>query len=436
MIQRLISLSLRNRLIVLIAAIGLFVYGIIEVGRSPIDAIPDLSENQVIVFTEWTGRGPQIMEDQVTYPLVSNLQGLPKVKNIRGTSMFGMSFVYIIFDDDVDIYWARSRVVEKLNYAQRLMPNGVTPALGPEGTGVGHVFWYTLKAKSMDLGEQRALQDWYIKFALQTVPGVAEVASFGGFEKQYQIITDPVKLQYYNLSLTNVTNSVKANNNNVGGGKLEMAGTGYIIRGLGYIKNKEDIENIGVGNYNGIPVRVKDIGRVQMGSEPRLGIFDKDGEGEVVGGIVVMRYGENADQVIKDLKIKMKDVEKGLPEGVSFETAYDRSTLIEAAVKNIKEKLVEEIIIVCIIVILFLLHWRSALSIIIQIPITIAGSFILLNLFGLTSNIMSLTGIALAIGVIVDNGIIMSENSYRHLSDYQNNKPDTVINKFSDGKSI
>jgi Cu(I)/Ag(I) efflux system membrane protein CusA/SilA len=422
MIQRLISLSLRNRLIVLIAAIGLFVYGIIEVSRSPIDAIPDLSENQVIVFTEWTGRGPQIMEDQVTYPLVSNLQGLPKVKNIRGTSMFGMSFVYIIFDDDVDIYWARSRVVEKLNYAQRLMPAGVTPALGPEGTGVGHVFWYTLKAKSMDLGEQRALQDWYIKFALQTVPGVAEVASFGGFEKQYQIIADPVKLQYYNLSLTNVTNSVKANNNNVGGGKLEMAGTGYIIRGLGYIKNKEDIENIGVGNFNGIPVRVKDIGRVQMGSEPRLGIFDKDGEGEVVGGIVVMRYGENADQVIKDLKIKMKDVEKGLPEDVSFETAYDRSTLIEAAVKNIKEKLVEEIIIVCIIVILFLLHWRSALSIIIQIPITIAGSFILLNLFGLTSNIMSLTGIALAIGVIVDNGIIMSENSYRHLSDFQNSQ--------------
>jgi len=424
MVQKLIELSLRNRFVVLIIAAVLFIYGIFEMSRSPIDAIPDLSENQVIVFTEWTGRGPQIIEDQVTYPLVSNLQGLPKVKNIRGTSMFGMSFVYIIFDDDVDIYWARSRVVEKLNYAQRLMPAGITPSLGPEGTGVGHVFWYTLKAKGLDLGEQRALQDWYIKFALQTVPGVAEVASFGGFEKQYQIIADPVKLQYYNLSLSNVTSSVKANNNNVGGGKLEMAGTGYIIRGLGYIKSQEDIENIGVGNYNGIPVRVKDIGRVQMGTEPRLGIFDKDGEGEVVGGIVVMRYGENADKVITALKEKMKDVQKGLPEGVSFETAYDRSTLIEAALKNIKEKLVEEIIIVCLIVILFLLHWRSALSIIIQIPITIAASFILLNLFGLTSNIMSLTGIALAIGVIVDNGIIMSENSYRHLSDYQNS--DTI----------
>ncbi len=420
MVQKLIELSLRNRFVVLIVAAVLFIYGISEMSRSPIDAIPDLSENQVIVFTEWTGRGPQIIEDQVTYPLVSNLQGLPKVKNIRGTSMFGMSFVYIIFNDDVDIYWARSRVVEKLNYAQRLMPAGVTPSLGPEGTGVGHVFWYTLKTKGLDLGEQRALQDWYIKFALQTVPGVAEVASFGGFEKEYQIIADPVKLQYYNLSLSNVTNSVKANNNNVGGGKLEMAGTGYIIRGLGYIKSQEDIENIGVGNYNGIPVRVKDIGRVQMGTEPRLGIFDKDGEGEVVGGIVVMRYGENADKVITALKEKMKDVQKGLPEGVTFETAYDRSTLIEAALKNIKEKLVEEIIIVCLIVILFLLHWRSALSIIIQIPITIAVSFILLNLFGLTSNIMSLTGVALAIGVIVDNGIIMSENSYRHLSEYQN----------------
>ncbi len=420
MVQKLIELSLRNRFVVLIIAAVLFIYGIFEMSRSPIDAIPDLSENQVIVFTEWTGRGPQIIEDQVTYPLVSNLQGLPKVKNIRGTSMFGMSFVYIIFDDDVDIYWARSRVVEKLNYAQRLMPAGITPSLGPEGTGVGHIFWYTLNAKGLDLGEQRALQDWYIKFALQTVPGVAEVASFGGFEKQYQIIADPVKLQYYNLSLSIVTSSVKANNNNVGGGKLEMAGTGYIIRGLGYIKSQEDIENIGVGNYNGIPVRVKDIGRVQMGTEPRLGIFDKDGEGEVVGGIVVMRYGENADKVITALKEKMKDVQKGLPEGVSFETAYDRSTLIEAALKNIKEKLVEEIIIVCLIVILFLLHWRSALSIIIQIPITIAVSFILLNLFGITSNIMSLTGIALAIGVIVDNGIIMSENSYRHLSDYQN----------------
>lgn len=420
MIQKIISWSLKNRYIVLIMAAALLVLGIINIQKNPIDAIPDLSENQVIVFTEWSGRGPQIMEDQVTYPLVSNLQGIPKVKNIRATSMFGMSFVYVIFEDNVDVYWARTRVLERLNYAQQLLPNGVTPALGPDGTGVGHVFWYTLNAKNIDLGEQRALQDWYIKLALQTVPGVAEVASFGGFEKQYQLVVDPVKLQYYNVSLTDVMNKVKANNNDVGGRKFEMSDMAYIIRGLGYIKNKEDLESIAVGNYNGIPVRVKDIARVQMGGDLRLGIFDENGEGEVVGGIVVMRYGENADNVIKAVKKKMVDVQKGLPEGVTFKTAYDRSGLIEAAIGNIKTKLIEEMAVVTLIVIIFLFHWRSALSIVIQIPITIAVSFILLNFFGISSNIMSLTGIALAIGVIVDNGIIMSENAYRHLSERQN----------------
>src|SRR6266700_4046596 len=420
MVQKLIELSLRHRYIVLLVIAGLFVWGFFAVSQNPIDAIPDLSENQVIVFTEWMGRAPQVMEDQVTYPLVSNLQGIPKVKNIRGTSMFGMSFVYLIFEDNVDIYWARTRVLERLNFAQRLLPQGVTPTLVPDGAGVGHIFWYTLDAKQMDLGEQRALQDWYIKFALQTVPGVAEVASFGGFEKQYQLVVDPVKLQFYNLSMIDVMNKVKANNNDVGGRKFEMSNMAYIIRGLGYIKNIDDIENIALSNYNGIPVRVKDIGTVQMGPDLRLGIFDANGEGEVVGGIVVMRYGENADKVINDVKKKMGDVQKGLPEGVGFKVDYDRSELIEAAIANIKGKLIEEISIVCIIVIIFLLHWRSALSIIIQIPITIAVSFILLNAFGLSSNIMSLTGIALAIGVIVDNGIIMSENAYRNLSEWQN----------------
>ncbi len=420
MVKRLIEFSLRNRYIVLALAIGLFGWGIYNIQRNPVDAIPDLSENQVIVFTEWTGQSPQIMEDQVTYPLVSNLQGVPKVKDIRGTSMFGMSFVYVVFEDDVDIYWARTRVLEKLNYAQRLLPQGVTPSLGPDGTGVGHIFWYHLDAPNMDLGEQRALQDWYVKLALQTVPGVAEVASFGGFEKQYQLVVDPVKLQFYNLSMMDVMTKVRANNNDVGGRKLDMAGMGYIIRGLGYIKNKDDIENIALNNNKGIPVRVRDIGTVQMGGDIRLGIFDTDGEGEAVGGIVVMRYGENADNVIKAVKKKMDDVQKGLPAGVSFKIDYDRSQLIEAAIDNIKSKLIEEITIVCIIVIVFLLHWRSALSIIIQIPITIAASFILLNAFGLSSNIMSLTGVALAIGVIVDNGIIMSENAYRSLSEYQN----------------
>jgi len=423
MVQKFIEISLRHRYIVLLITAGLFIAGFFAVQQNPIDAIPELSENQVIIFTEWMGRSPQTIEDQITYPLVSNLQGISKVKNIRGSSMFGMSFVYIIFDDDADVYWARTRVLERLSYAQRLLPAGITPTLGPDGTGVGHVFWYTLDAKQMDLGEQRALQDWYVKLALQTVPGVAEVASFGGFEKQYQLVIDPVKLQYYNISMTDVMDKVKANNNDVGGRKFEMGDMAYIIRGLGYVKNKEDLERIAVGNNNGIPVRVKDIGTVQMGGDLRLGIFDENGEGEVVGGIVVMRYGENASKVIEQVKKKMADVQKGLPEGVTFKVAYDRTELIKASVSNVKNKLIEEMIVVSLIVLLFLLHWRSALSIIIQIPITIALSFILLNAFGFSSNIMSLTGIALAIGVIVDNGIIMSENAYRNLSERQNNPP-------------
>lgn len=419
MVQSLITLALRNRLVVLLFAAALFAYGIFSIRKNPIDAIPDLSENQVIVFTEWMGRSPQVIEDQVTYPLVSNLQGIPKIKNIRGSSMFGMSFVYVIFDDNVDIYWARTRVLERLNFAQRLLPQGVTPTLGPDGTGVGHVFWYHLDAPKMDLGEQRALQDWYIKFALQTVPGVAEVASFGGFEKQYQLVVDPVKLQFYNISLMDVMNKVKANNNDVGGRKFEMADMAYIIRGLGYIKSKEDVENIALSNYNGIPVRVKDIGSVQMGGDLRLGIFDKDGEGEVVGGIVVMRYNENANKVIEAIKEKMKEVEKGLPEGVSFKTSYDRSTLIQEAIQSVKGTLIEEMIAVSIVVLVFLFHWRSALIILIQLPISVAAGFIFLELFGISSNIMSLTGIALAIGVVVDDGIVMVENAYRHISEKQ-----------------
>jgi Cu(I)/Ag(I) efflux system membrane protein CusA/SilA len=428
MVQQLIGLALRNRLIVLLAAAGLFGWGIYSVRQNPIDAIPDLSENQVIVFTEWMGRSPQVIEDQVTYPLVSNLQGIPKIKNIRGSSMFGMSFVYVIFEDNVDIYWARTRVLERLNFAQRLLPQGITPSLGPDGTGVGHIYWYHLDAPKMDLGEQRALQDWYVKFALQTVPGVAEVASFGGFEKQYQLVIDPVKLQYYNISLMDVMNKVKANNNDVGGRKFELADMAYIIRGLGYIKNKEDIENIALGNYNGIPVRVRDIGSVQMGGDLRLGIFDMDGKGEVVGGIVVMRYNENADKVIKAVKAKMKEVEKGLPEGVSFKTSYDRSTLIEEAVASVKGTLIEEMIAVSLIVIIFLFHWRSALIILIQLPISVTVGFILLQAFGISSNIMSLTGIALAIGVVVDDGIVMVENAYRHISEAQAAKRQSTNN--------
>ena len=416
MIERLISFSLRNRFLVLLVAGGLFAWGVFSVRVNKIDAIPDLSENQVIVFTEWMGRSPQIMEDQITYPLVTNLQGLPQVKYVRGSSMFGMSFVYVIFNDETDVYWARERVLERLNYATRLLPEGVTPTLGPDGTGVGHILWYTLEAPEMDLGEQRALQDWYIKFALQNAPGVSEIASFGGFQKQYQVTLNPNKLNYYGLSTQEVIQSVRTNNNEAGGRKFEMSDIGYIIKTSGYLKSIEEIENITVKTVNATPVRINDLGSVQMTGETRLGIFDQDGEGEVVGGIVVMRYGENADEVITAVKSKMVEVAKGFPQGVKFNIIYDRSELIQESISSIKTTLTEEMIVVSLVVIIFLFHWRSAVSIIIQIPITIATSFILLNAFGITSNIMSLTGIALAIGVIVDNGIIMAENSYKHLS--------------------
>lgn len=419
MVEKLISFSLKNRAVVLLVSLFLFGWGIYSVQQNPIDAIPDLSDNQVIVFTEWMGRSPQVIEDQVTYPLVSNLQGIPKIKNIRASSMFGMSFVYIIFDDEVDPYWARTRVLERLNFAQRLLPEDVTPTLGPDGTGVGHVFWYHLKTDKMDLGEQRALQDWYVKFALQTVPGVAEVASFGGFEKQYQLVLDPLKMQYYNVSMTEVMKAVKTSNNDVGGRKFEMSDRSYVVRGLGYIKDIKDVEGIAIKNYNSVPVKVSDVGSVQMGGDLRLGVFDANGEGEVVGGIVVMRYGENADRVIAAVKEKMKEVQKGLPDGVTFETSYDRSDLIAKAVESIKGTLIEEMIAVSVVILLFLFHWRSALIILIQLPISVAIGFILLQAFGISSNIMSLTGIALAIGVVVDDGIVMVENAYRSISERQ-----------------
>ncbi len=416
MIEKIISYSIHNRFIILLIAAGLFGWGLHSVKVNKIDAIPDLSENQVIVFTEWMGRSPQIMEDQVTYPLVTNLQALPRIKYVRGTSMFGMSFVYVIFEDDVDVYWARQRVLERLNYASRLLPEGVVPTIGPDGTGVGHILWYTLEAPGMDLGEQRAIQDWYIKFGLQNVPGVAEVASFGGFEKQYQVTINPNKLTYYGLSIPQVIQSIRANNNEAGGRKFEVNDIGYVIKTTGYIKSIEAIEMIPLKTVNSIPVTVKDVATVQMTGQLRLGIFDVSGEGEAVGGIVVMRYGENADEVIKRVKKKMEEVAKGFPEGMKFNLAYDRSELIEESVSSIKKTLIEEMIVVSLVVIIFLFHWRSALSIIIQIPITLATAFILLNAFNISSNIMSLTGVALAIGVIVDNGIIMSENAYKHLS--------------------
>lgn len=392
------------------------IYGIYSVINTPVDAIPDLSENQVIIYTEWMGRNPQIIEDQITYPLTSNLQGIPRVKNIRGSSMFGMSFVFVIFDDGVDIYWARARVLERLNYATRLLPENVTPTLGPDGTGLGHVYWYTLDAPGYDLGELRALQDWYIRFALQTVDGVSEVASYGGYQKQYQVVVDPLKLRYYNIGLMEVVSTIKANNNEVGGRKFELSDIGYIIKTTGYIKNIEEIENLSLKTVNTSPIRIRDIGSVQMGGELRLGIVDENGEGEKVGGIVIMRYGENAKEVIDRVKVKLEDVTKGLPEGVKIKTAYDRSDLIDATIKTLSEAVTEEIIVVAIVLFIFLFHVRSALIVVITIPVSVLFAFILMDWFGITSNIMSLAGVALAVGDLVDAGIVMVENAMKSIS--------------------
>jgi Cu/Ag efflux pump CusA len=402
MIAQLISWALKNRVIVLLCAVGLIVYGVYAVRNTPVDAIPDLSENQVIIFTEWMGRNPQIIEDQITYPLVSNLQGIPRVKNIRANSMFGMSFVFVIFEDEADIYWARTRVLERLNYAQRLLPEGVTPTLGPDGTGLGHIYWYTLDAPGYNLGELRALQDWYIRFALQTTGGVSEVASFGGFEKQYQIAVDPLKLNYYGINLMEVGAKIKANNNDVGGRKFEQSDIGYIIKGVGYIKDIREIENIALKTVNSIPIRVKDVATVQMGGELRLGIIDENGEGE--------------KDVIGRLKVKLKEVEKGLPDGVRFKMAYDRSDLIDATIATLKDAVIEEIVVVAVVLVIFLLHVQSALIVVITIPISVLISFIMMSWFNISSNIMSLAGIALAVGDLVDAGIVMVENAIKTIS--------------------
>ena len=415
MIEKIISWSTHNRFFVWIGILLIVVGGVWSVMTTPVDAIPDLSENQVIVYTEWMGRNPQIMEDQITYPLVSNLQGIPNVKSIRAASMFGMSFIFVIFNDDAEIYWARTRVLERLNFAQQALPQGVTPSLGPDGTGVGHVFWYTLQGEGYDLGELRAVQDWYVKFALQNVQGVSEVASFGGFQKQYQVSINPNKLIYYNVSAMDVANALKANNRDVGGSIYEMNRMGYMIRGLGYIKDIQDIEEISVGSNKSIPIKLKDVADVQMSSDIRLGIVDENGEGEVVGGVVVARYGENAKEVIDNVKVKLSDVEKGLPPGVKIKIAYDRSNLIEAAVATLKEALIEEIIVVALVVLLFLFHVRSATVAIVTIPLSVLIGFMLVKLFGISLNIMSLGGIALAIGDLVDAGIVMTENAYKGL---------------------
>ena len=416
MIEKIISWSINNRFWVCLMIVLITFGGLYSIFQTPVDAIPDLSENQVIIYTEWMGRNPQIMEDQITYPLVSNMQGVPKIKTIRASSGFGMSFIFVIFEDDVDIYWARSRVLERLNYAQKFLPTGITPSLGPDGTGIGHVFWYTLQGKNYDLGELRALQDWYVKFALQNTEGVSEVASFGGFQKQYQVTINPYKLVYYNIPITKVVDAISKNNRDVGGSLFEMNDAGYLIKGLGYIKNVNDMKKIEVGMYKSIPITLQDVATVQMSGDLRLGIMEENGEGEVAGGIVVMRYGENAKDVIERIKKRITEVEKGLPSGVKIKVAYDRSEQITGAIETLKESISEEIITVAIIVLIFLFHFGSGLVAIINIPLSILIGFILMKLFGVTSNLMSLGGVALAVGDLVDSGIVMAEDAYRQLT--------------------
>ncbi len=417
MIEKIIDWSANNRVIVILLYIIIVGFGIYSVINLPVDAIPDLSENQVIIFTEWMGRSPQIIEDQVTFPIVSGLQGLPDVKAVRANSMFGMSFVFVIFNDNVDTYFARSRVLERMNTIQAQLPAGVVPSLGPDGTGVGHVFWYTVEGKGYDLGTLRSIQDWYVRYKLSSVDGVAEVASIGGFVKQYQVDVNPNNLRGYNLTVSDVVNAIQRSNNEVGGKILVVSDAEYFIRGQGYIKSKEDIENTVIkSTANGIPILIKNIAKVQLGGDIRRGALEKNGDGQVVGGIVVMRTGENAERVIERVKEKIKEISPGLPQGVEIITSYDRSILIKEAVGTLERALLEASITVSIMVMIFLLHFRSIVRILIELPIAILIAFILMYLFGITSNIMSLGGIILAVGVIVDSSIVLVENAYRNLA--------------------
>jgi Cu(I)/Ag(I) efflux system membrane protein CusA/SilA len=417
MIERIIDWSAKNRFIVILLYILIAGFGIYCVINLPVDAIPDLSENQVIVFTEWMGRSPEIVEQQVTYPISSALQGLPEVKAVRASSMFGMSFVFVIFNDNTDLYFARNRVIEKLALVRSELPPNVTPILGPDGTGVGHVFWYTVEGKNYDLATLRSVQDWYLRNKLVSVEGVAEIASIGGFVKQYQVDIDPNKLRAYNVTIGELAGAIQRNNNEVGGKLLEISNAEYFVRGQGYITSTEDVENIFVKQgQNGIPILVKNVATVQLGGDIRRGLLEKNGEGEVVGGIVVMRSGANARDVIERVKQRIEEIKPGLPPGVEVVPSYDRSTLIEAAIGTLDRALIEASIIVAIVVTLFLLHFRSILRILIELPISVLLAFILMYFFGITSNIMSLGGIVLAIGVIVDSSIVLVENAYRNIA--------------------
>ena len=419
MINRVISLSLNDRVMVLLAAVLLSIAGLMAYRTTPLDAIPDLSDVQVIVFTEYPGQSPQVVEDQVTYPLTTSMLAVPKTKVVRGYSFFGLSFVYIIFDDDTDMYWARSRILESLNYVSDRLPSNVSPTLGPDATGVGWIYEYALidRSGTHDLSELRSIQDWYLRYPLQTVDGVAEVASIGGYVKQYQIEVDPNALSRFNITLEQLKTAVKKSNNDVGGRLIELAETEYMVRGTGYIQSLQDVEEIPVGaGSNGTPVRVRDVARVQFGPELRRGLVDLDGEGEVAGGVVVMRFGENALATIQGVRAKIEELKKGLPVGVEIVPVYDRGDLIERAVASLTTSLLQELVIVSIVVLIFLLHVRSAFVAMVTVPLGILIAFIVMRFQGLNANIMSLGGIAITIGAMVDGAIVMIENAHSRLA--------------------
>ena len=429
MLSRIIQWSGRNPFLVLLATLFVVLGGVVAVMKTPLDALPDLSDVQVIVYTEYPGQAPQVVEDQVTYPLTTAMLAVPKSKVVRGFSFFGASFVYVIFEDGTDIYWARSRVLEYLNFASSRLPKGVSPSLGPDATGVGWVYQYALLAKNKSLAELRTIQDWYVRYQLTKAPGVAEVASLGGFVQTYQVTVDPLKLRSFGIPLMKVSQVIRDSNRDVGGRVVEMAETEFMVRGKGYLRSKADIEMLVVKSEGGTPVLIRDIARVEMAPDERRGLSELNGEGEVVSGIAMARFGQNALEVIHNLKAKVTEISAGLPEGVTIQAVYDRSDLIHRAIATLQRTLLEESLIVAAVCVIFLMHVRSALVAILMLPVGVLISFIAMKLLGMNSNLMSLGGIAIAIGAMVDAAIVMIENAHKHL---ERLKPDHSVKERAD----
>ncbi|MFW8600537.1 efflux RND transporter permease subunit [Desulfobacterota bacterium M19] len=424
MLEKIINASIRNKFMVLLLTTFIIAAGIYAMRNIPLDAIPDLSDVQVIILTKYPGQAPQVVEDQVTYPLTTQMMAVPYAKVVRGYSFFGLSFVYIIFKDGTDLYWARSRVLEYLNSAAHLLPKGVSPSLGPDATGVGWVYEYVLQSKNHDLQQLRSIQDWYMRYGLTGVKGVAEVASIGGYVKQYQVVINPDRLLAYHITIAQIKKAIQRSNNDVGGRLVEMAETEFMVRGLGYFKSKKDIEEVVVGtDKNGTPILLKDLAQVRIGPELRRGLADLNGQGEAVGGVIIMRYGGNALKTIERVKKKLAELKMGLPAGVTIKTVYDRSGLIDRAVDTLRSKLIEESIVVAVVTAIFLFHLPSALVAIITLPIAILIAFIIMYAQGINANIMSLGGIAIAIGAMIDAAIIMIENAHKHIEHNKGKKP-------------